>query len=264
MVTRVMSKKLYVNLNAENMTEVGFSFLACQSLHPELYFSGADIDQTNEQMLSAIESLLQQFALQPIMHAPFFGLDPGARDPRIQALFQERLTWAISCAQRLGATQLVLHPGYGPWVPVRSFESWLKRAQPVLASVVAQAKEANLRLALENIYDADPNDLAMLLQIFPDDHIGICLDMGHFNLFSESGLRNWLEAFGTRLFEVHLHDNFGIEDDHIAVGDGTTKYGQLLVWLNSGTVEPLLTLEMPEKTHVIKSAKRVRSWFTQE
>lgn len=256
-----MNKPLYVNIDADNMTAEGFEFLACQRLEPELYFSGAAIDTLSPSALDAIRALVAQHKLHPIVHAPFFNLDAGAREPRVQRLFHERLSWAIDAAKSFQASQIVVHPGYGPWVPVRKFEEWLLRAQPVLAEVVDKAGEAGIRLAFENIYDADPGDLSILLQTFPATHVGVCLDIGHFNLFSESGLKVWLEAFGGRLFEVHLHDNFGMEDDHIAVGDGNAKYGQLISWLQGNVADPLLTLEMPEKTHVIKSTNRVRAWF---
>jgi len=105
--------------------------------------------------------------------------------------------------------------------------------------------------------------LAALVEPYPETVAGICFDTGHFNLFSQSAMKNWLEKLGNRLFECHLHDNLGSDDDHIAVGDGTLKYGPLIAWLNAcdSAKRPRLTLEMEQKTHVIKSVIRVKSWF---
>ncbi len=254
---------LYVNLSYRHMKAEELDFLAIQGLQPELYFSGDDIDTTAPEAFDTLRSDIEARKFTPIWHAPFFDLNVGAHDPKIRSISLERLIWSIDTAKRFGADQIVVHPGFGPYILGKNFSHWFERARPSLDQLIEHAQKAEMRIAFENIYDACPADLAALVEPYPETVAGICFDTGHFNLFSQSAMKNWLEKLGNRLFECHLHDNLGSDDDHIAVGDGTLKYGPLIAWLNAcdSAKRPRLTLEMEQKTHVIKSVIRVKSWF---
>ena len=256
-----MQLPLYVNIRIKNLRAEDLEFLAHQNLHPEIYFSAEDIDESSGEKLEKISQDLEKHKFHPAFHAPFYDLNPGAHDPKIREVSLERLLWAIRAAKQIGAKQIVVHPGHGPWVLEKHFETWLERAKSILSTIVAKAGENGLKVAFENIYDTTPDDLLTLVNLFPKDQVGVCFDLGHFNLFSEASIKHWLDVLGPRLIEVHLHDNLGMKDDHIAVGDGTVKFSGLIAWLKLQEVKPMLTLEMEQKTHVIKSVNRIREWF---
>jgi sugar phosphate isomerase/epimerase len=255
---------LHVNLRFSSTREEDLDFLAVQNLHPELYFSGEDADELSGEKLARLVTTLQAKKLSPILHAPFYDLNFGAFDAKIRAVAQERLLWALQASKTLGSPQIVVHPGYGPYVFSKNFPGWLERAKPVLGNIVAKAKELGIKLAFENIYDTTPEDLRNLVTLFPEETVGVCFDIGHFNLFSEVPLRNWLEELGPRILELHLHDNSGENDDHIAVGDGSVKFAPLLRWYHAVEKKPIRTLEMEQRTHVIKSVQRLKEWFAPE
>jgi len=254
---------LYVNLAFRHMNAEELDFLSIQNLQPELYFSGDDIDRISAADFETLRKDISARGFRPVWHAPFYDLNVGAHDPKIRTLSLERLLWAVDTAKSFGAAQIVVHPGFGPFVFGKNFPHWFDRAKPQVDKLVDHARSAGIRLAFENIYDSTPDDLVALVEPYPETVAGICFDTGHFNLFSQVSLKHWLEKLGARLFELHLHDNLGSDDDHIAVGDGTVKYGPLIAWLNArdAAKRPLLTLEMEQKTHVIKSVPRVRGWF---
>jgi len=243
------------------MNRDDFDFLAVQGLQPELYFSGADIDSISSEKIKDLEKEIADRSFKPILHAPFFDLNPGAFDPKVRILTADRILWALDTAKQFGASQVVIHPGYGQWIFSKNFSSWFARAKETLEKILVRAKSNNVKIAVENIYDIGPEDISALISEFPKDQIGFCFDVGHFNLFSQNSTKLWLDVLGERLFEIHLHDNLGGEDDHIAVGDGTIKFGSLVAWLKCRETMPVITLEMEQKTHVIKSVSRVKEWF---
>ncbi len=256
-----MKPTIFVNFRIKNLKSEDLDFLSYQNLQPELYFSGEDYDETTAEKLEKMVQDVSQKNFKPIFHAPFFDLNPGAFDPKIRSVSLERILWSLKVAKQFGATQVVVHPGHGPWVLAKNFPGWLERAKESLSQMVAKAGELGLKIAFENIYDDRPEDLLSLLSLFPKETVGVCFDIGHFNLFGRTSLKNWLDAFGNRIFEIHLHDNLGENDDHIAVGDGTIKFGLLFNWLKNQEQMPILTLEMEQKTHVIKSVQRIKDWF---
>ncbi|MBF0500942.1 MAG: sugar phosphate isomerase/epimerase [Candidatus Riflebacteria bacterium] len=256
-----MKPVIHVNINVKTLLPEDLSFLSLQGSHPELYFAGDVIDELSKDKLGNLIKDVTEAKFSPTIHAPFYDLNAGAQDPRIRAITLERFLWAIDTAARLKAAQIVIHPGYGPWILTKRFDIWLGRAKENLNKIVAKASELGIRIAFENIYDTHPRDLAALIEQFPKETVGVCFDIGHFNLFSETSMKTWLDTLGPRIFEVHLHDNSGDDDDHIALGDGIIKFGPLLDWFSKPGNRPYLTLEMEQRTHVIKSIHRVNDWM---
>ncbi len=253
--------EIHVNIAFKYMKAEDFEFLGLQHLHPELYFSGDDADSVATERLDQIKEEMTRRAFRPTFHAPFYDLNPGAHDAKVRQVALERYLWALEMGKKFGARHVILHPGYGPWVLKKDFGGWLNRARAVLDKVVEKARALELKIAFENIYDDSWTELAELIGGYPAEMVGICFDVGHFNIFSEKPMAKWLEALGSRIFELHLHDNMGTEDLHIAIGDGSVKFTPLIQWLRSLDHMPVLGLEMEQKTHVIKSVSRLRQWF---
>ena len=62
-------------------------------------------------------------------------------------------------------------------------------------------------------------------------NLGICIDLGHANQSVDAGrhpVTNYLERYAGQLCHLHLHDNHGKDDDHIAPGLGTIDWPQVL------------------------------------
>ncbi len=250
-----------VNMAYQRMTPDNFDFLSHQDLHPEFYFSGDAIDSITEDVIYDFRKEVTKRKFSPTFHAPFFNLNLGARDRKIRRVTMERLVWALEAAHITGATQVVIHPGFGPWTHGHRLVPWLKRAEMKMNRLISHAGHLGLKLAFENIYDESPNDLLTFLERFDFPHVGICFDIGHFNVFSKVPLEKWLEALGHKILECHIHDNDGTGDQHIAIGDGNIIYDPMINWLKTLEKKPRLVLELPHKTHVIKSVNKMREWF---
>ena len=75
-------------------------------------------------------------------------------------------------------------------------------------------------------------------------------------------MQAWLTALGPKIFEFHLHDNDKSADQHRAIGDGNLDYQPLINWHNTlpeGN-SPVLTLEQPDRSHVLKSITKIQNW----
>jgi sugar phosphate isomerase/epimerase len=71
------------------------------------------------------------------------------------------------------------------------------------------------------------------------------LDVGH--AFIENrmrGVRDYLEAFGDRLAHVHMHDNHGKEDEHLALGKGKIDTREVIRLLKEVDYDRTITFEV--------------------
>ncbi|MGM0600840.1 MAG: sugar phosphate isomerase/epimerase family protein [Candidatus Rifleibacteriota bacterium] len=222
------------------------------------------MDRLEKPVLEKFRTIVEKHNFKPTVHAPFFDLNLGARDNQIRKISFYRMVWAIETAALLKADRVVIHPGYGPMLSDDALESWLKRAEQPLKKLEEIASKANVRIAFENIFDKTPDKLARIIKHLNSETFGICLDIGHFNVFTTENLTKWLEVLGENILEVHLHDNNGKADEHLAFNYGNIDYSQFIEWFENLPPEkkPVLTIEMPHPTHVIQSVNKLRSWLS--
>lgn len=253
---------LHVNIAYPRMTAEGFAFLAQQDLHPEFYFCGDSIDTIERDVIEGFKKLVETKNFRSTLHAPFYDLNIGSRDRSIRIASLERLFWALETAAILGSKIVVVHPGYSVAPGDTDIDSWLKRAELFLNKLIEHAASLKIKIAFENIYDNKPDYLCKLLQNTDASNTGICFDVGHYNIFSQIPMNEWFARFGSRIYECHLHDNDKSTDQHKAMGDGNIDYRPLIEWYNSLPAEqkPVLTLEQPDKNHILKSINLLRSW----
>lgn len=136
---------------------------------------------------------------------------------------EAKLRAEIPLAARLGAKVLVAHPG--------TFGMEKCDNPPpaeVLRDICKAAADAGVRIAMEN---SGRTGIAMLNRALDmiglDSGIGVCIDTGHANRSAHiDGVpaEGYLERFRDLIVEVHINDNQGAEDLHLAPGQGTVNW----------------------------------------
>jgi sugar phosphate isomerase/epimerase len=107
----------------------------------------------------------------------------------------------------------------------------------------AFATPLGVRLLLENMENevTTPDHLLYILKSGHFDTVGVCLDIGHLHLAMpvddaprDSGVGAAIELLGTRIAQVHIHDNHGpfaahtdMKDEHLWPGDGSPGDGTI-------------------------------------
>ena len=59
-------------------------FAVKNRIHPEIYFSGDDLDQYRDGDIQRLSETLHQHQLEITFHAPFMDLSPGGVDPETE------------------------------------------------------------------------------------------------------------------------------------------------------------------------------------
>jgi hypothetical protein len=72
---------------------------------------------------------------------------------------------------------------------------------------------------VENIFEKEPSILKELLTAIDDASFRHCFDVGHWNMFHTGTLEQWFAVMGGFVVESHIHDNFGLRDDHLPLGE---------------------------------------------
>jgi sugar phosphate isomerase/epimerase len=125
------------------------------------------------------------------------------------------------------------------------------------------AERAGVRIALENLSMGGRacrplktmQELRAFIASFPDDLVGLCLDVGHACI---SGLEPAEQARigADRLWALHIQDVDGIHDSHWVPGRGIIDWGSLGDALRDIVFEGAWTIEV-HATHCEESPEQI-------
>ena len=139
---------------------------------------------------------------------------------------------------------LVIHPGYFAWAEERGkAEQQLRRS---LEDLTAFSDEHSVRFFIENMGNWDyfllktPEELPLI------GTSAFALDVGHAHQMK------CLDGFLMhRASHYHLHDNYGREDSHSAIGDGTIDFTAVMKTVRNSGIVPVI--EVATFEGVVKS-----------
>lgn len=189
---------------------------------------------------------------QRTLHAPYCELFPSAIDPMARQVASLRIRQASQLCARLGVRRMIVHSGYLPrvyypeWFIPKSIEFWME---------IGRDLPPDLEIAIENVLDVAPEPLAAVCDGIDDPRFGVCLDVGHANVYSEIPLEKWIERLGTRIRHVHLHDNNGHQDQHAALGTGSVNVAKVLETLDACAPEADICIESAQAQSCLRYLK---------
>lgn len=240
--------------------------LAAQGVYPEIYLPAHLLEEISPSALQELAGILQKNELSCTIHGPFLDLNAGSLDESIRKATLARYDQAFAAAQILRPLQMVLHPGYDRWHygDSEDGEKWLEQSLRSWEWALEETESLGLTLVLENVFEHRPQVMAQLLQRVDSDRLRFCFDVGHCNLFSAASIREWMDELAPYVAEVHLHDNLGQEDDHLAIGEGKIDFPGFFRDLREKGITPHLTIEAFNERRVRMSLQALERYLKRE
>lgn len=236
--------KTQVNVPFTMLYETHLDLFLKNGLNPEIGLDCNSLERFRISDFSAIAARLQQRGLTITLHAPFMDLSPGSPDPAIRALTRRRFEQVLELVPLFRPKSVVCHAAYD-WKRYSHLkDQWVKNSLEIWSWFSKRIGDQGGVLMLENVYERDPGDLRILFEGLGDRRVGFCLDTGHQAVFGRASLATWFESLGPFLGQVHLHDNCGQQDEHLALGRGQIDFPLFFDHLKRLKKEPpLITLE---------------------
>jgi sugar phosphate isomerase/epimerase len=222
-------------------------------INPEIGIDGEVIDTYSKKDFLEMVSILRQEGLLITLHGPFYDLVPGGMDKKILKATRERLKQAFDLIPVFEPLSIVCHTGYQRKRYHEVEKKWLDTALETWAPLVQYLHGTGTTLMIENVYERTPRMLEKLLRGLNSEKVGFCFDAGHMNVFSETSMQGWLKALGPFLKELHLHDNDGTSDDHLAIGAGKIDFESLFEYVEENRLRPIMTLEAHKEKWIWQS-----------
>ncbi len=177
-------------------------------------------------------------------HGPIHDLNPGSLDAVIRDYTRHCYLKTLAICQAVGANHVVLHLGMNPLLPESALDKWLESSVHTWAPIIDMAEQLKISIRLENMFIPSPAYMIRLKERLKSDIVKFCFDIGHFHVYSKDPLSHWLNEFGADLAEIHINDNMGTEDEHLALGRGNIDFRRFFRELAARNLNPQFTLEM--------------------
>jgi len=215
-----------------------------RNINPEIGIDALALERFTLADFKRIGKILQDHGLSITLHGPFIDLSAGSADPAIVALTRTRFEQLLKLVPFFSPKSVVCHSGYD-WKRYGFFrDQWIETCLETWSWLAKSLAEQGTRLMLENVYEKDPKDIQVILDGLKSLNVGFCLDCGHLFAFGNSDLKGWLESLGSYIAQLHLHDNHGSQDEHLAMGMGTIDFKLLFNHLKlNNKYPPIITLE---------------------
>ena len=233
-------------------------FIKKEELNIEIYFGSRIFDNVTKDDIVTLKKRLDYNPALSI-HAPFMDLSPGAVDRKVRDVTIGRFSDVLDFAEILKPKAIVFHSGYDKWKFDGRVDIWLEGSLVTWKTINKRASDMGVRIAIENIFEDEPENLRVLAEEMNSENFGLCFDTGHFNLFSRLPLVKWLEMIKMYIVELHLHDNLRYADQHLPIGDGNFDFASLFRTIEG--IDCVYTIEAHTIEHVKTSMVKLKEYF---
>ena len=195
-------------------------------------------------------------------HAPFPAYVPG--HPEVLDFMIGIYANCIRLCHHAGCRNLVIH---GISLEETDFsntpESIAQLNQHLYESLIPTLLECDVTVCLENLFTrktsvvegacSDARETARFIDALNAkagrEVFGFCLDVGHLQLLNKN-LRTYVPVLGKRIKALHIHDNDGLGDLHLAPMTGTVNWAVLCDCLKQIGYDGDLSFETFQQTRI--------------
>ncbi len=238
-------KKVQVNIPLTMLIESFLDRFINEGLNPEIGVDADTLDSFSPSDLKPVAQRLFANDLSVTLHGPYMDLSPGSPDREVVSVARRRFEQMLGLVSVFKPKTVVCHTGYDEKRYWHMKDLWLEKSLEIWSWLGTRVRSEGALLMLENVYEQNPGDLAPLFENLENQGVGFCLDTGHHSVFSDIPIKTWIDTLGHYIGQLHLHDNHGEQDEHLAMGRGKIDFITFFNLLkeHKDSRPPVITLE---------------------
>jgi len=252
-----ITDRCFINAPFVQLRKGLLEFFVQYGFQPEIGLEGDCLWNIPREEFRETADILKNNNLPCALHAPFFDLAPGGIDERIRKISREKLRLAFELIPIFQPRSIVCHLGYEDNKHSYKMEEWIGHSIQTWRELIGIATRHDTLVMFENTFEKTPDIHHRLFTELNSPHLRFCLDTGHLMAYAGTPWQLWLDRLLPWLGQLHLHDNAGKRDDHIAIGRGTFNFMELFDFLRKNRIRPLVTLEPHSKEDLWLSLQNI-------
>ena len=204
---------------------------------------------------------LESYNLKYTIHAPFMDVNIASLQDKSRLNSINQIKESIDLANALDCESVVVHPGLTSFLPNKYFpQQVIESANNSIKELGEYSKELGVLTTIENM----PNFPSMIYQkmhelneLLVSLDMPMTLDIGHANHAGYSADKMYFDS----IKHIHAHDNFGDDDSHLALGEGSIDLKSIINNLERNNYDGIYIIEVNDKDSIKKSFEYMKNNF---
>lgn len=204
---------------------------------------------------------LESYNLKYTIHAPFMDVNIASLQDKSRLNSINQIKESIDLANKLDCEAVVVHPGLTSFLPNKYFpKQVIESANNSIKELGEYSKDLDVLTTIENM----PNFPSMIYQnMFELNELLVSLDMpmtldiGHANHAGYSAEEMYFDS----IKHIHAHDNFGDDDSHLALGEGSIELNTIINNLEKNNFDGIYIIEVNDYDSIKKSYEYLKKNF---
>ena len=205
--------------------------------------------------------ILESFSLKYSVHSPFMDVNIAALQEKSRTNSIEQIKGSIDLANEINAEAVVVHPGLATFLANKYFlDTVYEYANESIKELGDYGKDLGVLVTIENMPTFDGmiyKDIGDLHELLVSLDMYMTLDVGHANHagYAPDGM-----IFDS-IKHVHMHDNFGDDDAHLAFGEGSIDLKGIVNRLEEKNYDGIYIIEVNDNDSIKKSFEYMKENF---
>ena len=205
--------------------------------------------------------ILESFNLKYSIHSPFMDVNIAALQNKSRLNSINQIKDSIDLANKIDADVVVIHPGLAPFLANKYFSGKVyETANNSIKELGEYSRDLGVMSTIENM----PIFEAMIYYKLPDLHelltsydMHMTLDIGHANHAGYPANEMYFDS----IKHIHIHDNFGDEDAHLALGEGSIDLKYIVNTLEKNNYDGIYIIEVNDYDSIKNSYEYMKENF---
>jgi sugar phosphate isomerase/epimerase len=204
--------------------------------------------------------ILNSYNLKYTVHSPILDLNIASLNNTISKCSINDVKKSIDLANKLNSEIVVVHPGTIPFL-ARQFEKKVyNKSAESIKEIGDYAKDLGVLATIENMPNIEGfiyKDIVKLNDLLTSFEMYMTLDIGH--AYTSGFSKN--QIYFDSIKHIHLSDNFGSDDEHLALGEGSIDFKAIIDIFESKNYDGIYMIEVNDKDSVEKSLKYLKKLY---
>ncbi len=205
--------------------------------------------------------ILESYNLKYSMHAPFMDINIASLQEKSRLSSIEQIKSSIDLANKIDAEAVVVHPGLIPFLANKYFKDRVyETTNNSIKQLGDYGKDLGVLTTIENMPTFEGmiyQNLKDLDEILTTYDMAMTLDIGHANHVGYAPD----EMIFDSIKHIHAHDNFGDDDAHLALGEGSIDLKYIIDSLEKKNYDGIYIIEVNDYDSIKKSYEYIKKNF---